>query len=182
MGFRFFPLEVDGVFHIIPDRFEDKRGFFQEIYRESVFKEHGIDCHFVQINTSYSKKGVIRGLHYQLPPHPQAKLVRCIYGEVFDVALDVRASSPSFGRWAGETLSMERGNMLFIPVGFAHGFEVLSDFAIIEYLVSDEYCPECEAGVNYKDEDVKIKWQTRTPILSEKDLGLPYLKRAMVFR
>ncbi len=182
MGFEFKHLEIPGLILITPDRYRDNRGFFQEVYKKSVFKENGIDVEFNQLNTSYSRKGVIRGLHYQLPPKPQAKLVRCVSGKVFDVAVDVRKSSPFFGRWKGVVLSEENGNIFYIPEGFAHGFSVLSEFAIIEYFVSNEYCKECEAGIRFDSETLSIDWKVKNPIVSKKDLSLPNFDNAEFFK
>ncbi|BBB32264.1 dTDP-4-dehydrorhamnose 3,5-epimerase [Thermotomaculum hydrothermale] len=181
MGFKFKRLEISDLILITPDRYNDYRGFFQEVYKESVFKESGIKDDFYQLNMSYSKKGVIRGLHYQLPPKPQAKLVRCVYGEIFDVAVDVRKSSRTFKKWVGVALSHKNGEMLYIPEGFAHGFAVLSDFAIVEYFVSNEYCPECEGGVVYNSPELSINWPVENPIVSEKDLSLPDFNKAWLF-
>ena len=181
MGFEFRRLEIPDVVLVIPDRYKDERGFFQEVYKKTVFKENGIDVDFNQLNMSYSKKGVIRGLHYQLPPKPQAKLVRCVYGEIYDVAVDVRKKSPYFGKWVGENLSFGNGKLFFIPEGFAHGFAVLSDYAVVEYFVSNEYCPECEAGIVYNDSELKIDWPVENPIVSKKDLDLPYFSKAKFF-
>ena len=130
---------------------------------------------------SYSKKGVIRGLHYQLPPKPQAKLVRCVCGEIFDVAVDIRRSSEFFGQWQGVVLSERKGNMLYIPEGFAHGFAVLSDFAIVEYFVSNEYCPECEGGIIYNSPEIDIHWPVDSPVVSKKDLNLLSFGKAKLF-
>ncbi len=181
MGFQFNSLKIPELIVITPDKYRDDRGFFQEIYKRSIFKENGINVEFNQLNMSYSKKGVIRGLHYQLPPEPQAKLVRCVYGEIFDVAVDVRKSSPTFKKWAGVNLSGENGKLFFIPEGFAHGFAVLSDYAIVEYFVSNEYCPQCEAGIIYNDPKLNISWPVKDPIVSFKDLGLPELEKALLF-
>ncbi len=181
MGFKFEFLEIPELVLITPDRYRDDRGFFQEIYKSSVFKENGISVDFNQLNMSYSKRGVIRGLHYQLPPMPQAKLVRCVYGEIFDVAVDVRKSSGNFKKWLGVTLSQENGKLFYIPEGFAHGFAVLSDFAIVEYFVSNEYCPQCEAGIIYNSLELGIEWPVKNPVVSEKDLKLPDFKNAQLF-
>lgn len=182
MGFKFKNLELPDLILITPDSYKDKRGFFQEVYKKSVFKDNGIDVEFNQLNTSFSKKGVIRGLHYQLPPKPQAKLVRCVLGKVYDVAVDVRKSSPFLGRWKGVVLSEENGNIFYIPEGFAHGFSVLSDFAIVEYFVSNEYCNECEGGIRFDSKALSIDWKVEEPIVSDKDLSLPDFKNAEFFK
>ncbi len=181
MGFKFERLEVPGLILITPDRFEDDRGFFQEVYKKSVFKENGVNVDFNQLNMSFSKKGVIRGLHYQLPPKPQAKLVRCVVGEIFDVAVDVRKSSKFFGKWQGVVLSERQGNMFYLPEGFAHGFSVLSNFAVVEYFVSNEYCPECERGIRFDTKELSIDWKVKNAIVSDRDLNLPDFENAEFF-
>ena len=173
--------KIDGVFIIIPKVFGDERGYFMETYSEKDFKEAGLNYTFVQDNQSSSKKGVLRGLHFQ-KLHPQAKLVRVLKGEVFDVAVDLRENSPTYGQWVGEVLSEENKKQLLIPRGFAHGFLVLSDTAEFAYKCDDFYHPEEEGGIIYNDEDVNIEWPAIDAeyILSEKDQKHPGLKAANI--
>ncbi|HCP10144.1 MAG TPA: dTDP-4-dehydrorhamnose 3,5-epimerase [Thermodesulfobacterium commune] len=180
MPFVFERLELPEVILIIPKIFKDERGYFIETYKKSDFEKEGINVEFIQDNHSYSIKGVLRGLHYQKKPKAQGKLVRCVLGKIFDVAVDIRKGSPTFGKWVGVELSGENGYMLWIPEGFAHGFLVLSDFAHVIYKVSgSEYSPEHDTGIIWNDEDIGIKWpleKVEKVILSEKDSKLPRLK------
>ncbi len=179
MGFEFKKLAIPDVILIMPEVFEDKRGFFMEAYKKSEFEKGGIEIDFIQDNQSSSRKYVLRGLHYQIPPREQAKLVRCVRGKIFDVAVDIRKSSPYYGKWVGEYLSEENKKMLFIPPGFAHGFLTLSEKAEIIYKVSKEYSKDHERGILCKDPAIKIKWPIQgKPILSEKDKRLPLLQEA----
>jgi dTDP-4-dehydrorhamnose 3,5-epimerase len=168
------PLSIEGLFSIQPQVFGDTRGYFLETYSERDLAAAGIYACFVQDNQSRSCKGVLRGLHFQ-KTHPQAKLVRAISGEVFDLAVDLRSGSPSFGRWEGQTLSGERQNQFFIPAGFAHGFLVLSDEAVFAYKCTDFYYPEDEGGIRWDDPTIGIGWPDlgMAPLLSAKDLALP---------
>ena len=163
-----------GVLVIEPRVFEDQRGFFLETYQQPRFSEAGIDIPFVQDNWSHSTRGTLRGLHYQLS-HPQAKLVQVVTGSVFDVAVDLRRESPSFGQWYGTTLSQENHRQLLIPPGCAHGFLVTSDSADFQYKCSDIYHPESERTLLWNDPEIGIEWPLQCdPILSEKDrAGLP---------
>lgn len=169
--------DIEGLKVIEPKVFGDKRGYFMETYNANEFKEAGIDCIFVQDNQSASKKGVLRGLHFQIH-YPQDKLVRVIYGEVYDVAVDLRKDSNTFGKWFGVILSAENKKQFFIPKGFAHGFVVLSDYAEFCYKVTDFYHPNDEGGLYWNDPDIGIEWQMpsgMTPedlILSDKDKAL----------
>ena len=158
-----------------PDVFSDKRGYFMETYQRLRYQDSGIDVTFVQDNLSFSRKGVLRGLHYQFP-HEQAKLVQVIQGEIFDVAVDIRKGSPSFGKWISVILSHENKRQLFVPAGFAHGFCVLSDYAYVLYKCSDYYSPQSEGGILWSDPDLGIKWPISNPLLSEKDATYPHLK------
>lgn len=176
MSFRFEPLAIPDVLRITPDRYGDHRGFFTETYRASVFEEAGIRDVFLQDNHARSAYGVQRGLHYQAPPRAQAKLVRVVYGEVFDVAVDIRVGSPTFGEWAGGTLSGEDGVLLYIPEGFAHGYVCLSERADLVYKVSSEFDPTLDAGIAWDDPAIGIPWPVENPSLSEKDLSLPRLE------
>jgi len=165
---------LEGVLIIEPGVFEDNRGYFMETYHEGRYREHGIDCGFVQDNLSYSSKGTLRGLHFQIR-HPQDKLVQVIVGEIFDVAVDLRPGSDTYGQWAGVQLSGTNHRQLFVPKGFAHGFCVMSDFAHFVYKCSDFYAPDDEGGVLWSDPDIGIKWPVETPLISEKDKRLPLL-------
>ena len=159
-------------------RFGDDRGWFAETYNARSLAEQGIDTVFVQDNQSFSAaRGTLRGLHFQTPPHGQAKLVRCLRGAIFDVAVDVRAGSPSYGKWDGVELTAESGNQLFIPIGFAHGFVTLTDDCEIAYKVSDYYAPQSDGGIAWNDPQIGLDWPLagRDPVLSDKDRSLPLL-------
>lgn len=175
-NFEFVHTPLEGAILVKPKVYGDMRGYFYETYKKSVFQEAGIVDDFHQSNQSSSQKGVVRGLHFQLPPFAQAKLVRCIKGEIFDVGLDLRTESPTYGNYYGTILSDENKCMLYLPEGFAHGFEVISDNAEIHYLASNEYAPESDRGLIWNDPDIAIAWKTKNPILSGKDLVLPRLK------
>jgi dTDP-4-dehydrorhamnose 3,5-epimerase len=178
MPFAFKKLEIPGVVLVEPKVFEDERGFFMETYKMPDFVAAGITANFVQENQSRSDKGVLRGLHYQNPPFAQGKLVRVARGEIFDVAVDIRKGSPTWGKWAGVILSEENKHILYVPVGIAHGFCVLSDIAEVIYKTTDVYSAESEAGIIWNDEDLHIEWPVKEPILSEKDEKWPTLKNA----
>jgi len=178
MPFTFRNLSIPEVILVEAKEFADKRGFFMESFKESIFGTNGIDTRFVQDNYSHSIKGVLRGLHYQKEPKAQAKLVMVIKGEIFDVAVDMRKGSPTYGKWTGEILSDKNHKLLYVPEGFAHGFCVLSNEADVIYKVNSEYSPEHERGIIWNDPDVVIKWPIENPIMIEKDLQLPTLKNA----
>jgi dTDP-4-dehydrorhamnose 3,5-epimerase len=164
---------------IQPKRHGDDRGWFAEVYHQPRYADLGIDVEFRQDNHAFSRDaGVLRGLHFQSPPHAQAKLVRCVRGAVWDVAVDVRRGSPTYGRWVAAELSAASGLQLFVPVGFAHGYLTLEAPTEVEYKASDVYAPECEGGVVWNDPDLAIPWPLdgRAPTLSPKDLALPALK------
>ena len=172
-NFTFEKTFIDGVFIITPRVFGDDRGYFMETYKKSDFEAAGINCDFLQDNQSKSKKGVLRGLHFQ-KTYPQAKLVRVIKGEVYDVAVDLRKDSPTYGKYVGTVLSAENKKQFFIPRGFAHGFLVLSDEAEFVYKCDNLYHPEDEGGLIYNDKSVGIDWpQGFDLILSEKDKNFP---------
>lgn len=178
MPFDFRPLSMPGIVLITPRVFGDARGFFVETYKRSEFAGAGITEYFVQDNCSKSSKHVLRGLHYQKNPAAQGKLVRCLSGTIFDVAVDIRQGSPTYARWAGVELSEENKQMLYIPPAFAHGFVVLSDTAEIMYKCTREYSAENDRGILWNDPEIGIEWTVRNPILSEKDKALPLLKDA----
>jgi len=175
MTFENAPLP--GVILCKPQRFRDVRGFFMEFYHAQKYMAGGVKEVFVQDSRSRSIKGVLRGLHYQ-PIRQQAKLVSCTHGEIFDVAVDVRRGSPTFGQWMGIVLSEENAWQLFIPKGFAHGFCVVSDVAEIFYKTSEFYDVSDDRGIRWDDPEIAIKWPIERPILSEKDKVLPFLKDA----
>ena len=154
----------------------DDRGYFKEIFKESSFIENEINTRFIQDNFSHSIKGVLRGLHFQKNPKAQAKLVTVFRGEIFDVVVDVRKDSPTYGKWVSEILSEQNHKLLYIPEGFAHGYCVLSEEADIFYKVNQEYSPENDGGFIWNDPEVSIKWPIDKPTMSEKDLKLPLLK------
>ncbi len=165
---KIFSTSLEGVIVIAPPVFKDNRGFFMETYHQDRYNDKGIRSGFVQDNFSYSVKGTLRGLHFQLP-NTQAKLVQVFKGEIFDVAVDIRKGSPTFGKWVGVTLSDTNHKQLYIPEGFAHGFAVLSDIAIFTYKCSDFYAPGSEKGITWNDPDIGIDWPVDDPILSGKD-------------
>lgn len=170
MAFTFTKTILPEVVMIQPQVFGDHRGYFMETYKKQPFAEAGIDKEFVQDNESSSSKGVLRGLHFQ-KEHTQGKLIRAVRGEIYDVAVDVRPGSETYGKWVGEILSSEKKNMLYIPEGFAHGFLVLSDTAEIVYKCSDLYDPGSEGGIPWNDETIAVEWPgLDVPyIISEKD-------------
>jgi len=162
-----------------PRRFGDDRGWFSETFKEKDLLSQGIDVRFVQDNHSLSRKpGTLRGIHFQLPPHPQHKLVRCARGRIWDVAIDLRMGSPTYGRWVSAELSADNGTQLFIPVGFGHAFLTLDPDTEVLYKVSDYYAPDCETGLKWNDPDIGVDWPLPAgpPQLSARDLGLPSLK------
>ncbi|PWR01970.1 dTDP-4-dehydrorhamnose 3,5-epimerase [Meridianimarinicoccus roseus] len=171
--------ELPGVLLLTPRRFGDDRGFFSEVYNREVMAAHGVDVPFVQDNHSLSRQvGVVRGLHFQAPPHAQDKLVRVGAGRVKDVAVDIRRGSPHYGKWVAVELSAEVGNQLFIPKGFLHGFSVLEPDSELLYKCSDYYAPECDGAVRFDDPDLDIDWgvDPAAAILSAKDAAAPLLK------
>lgn len=176
MPFEFVKMEIPGVILINPRVFEDERGFFMETYKKSDFEKAGIRGEFIQDNHSKSKYGVLRGLHFQREPYAQAKIVRCIRGVIYDVAVDLRRNSPTFGKWVGVILSEHNKYQLYIPRGFAHGFLVLSDEAEVVYKVDNIYAPDYEGGLIWNDPDVNIQWPADNPIVSPKDQRWPTLK------
>jgi len=178
MPFSFKKLDIPEVILVEAQSFPDGRGFFLESFKESIFASKGISTKFVQDNFSHSVKGVLRGLHYQKDPEAQGKLVIVLRGEIFDIAVDIRKDSPTYGKWVGEILSEQNHRLLFIPEGFAHGYCVLSDEADVLYKVNNEYSPEHEKGIIWNDPDIDIAWPIEKPILHEKDKQLPLLEDA----
>ena len=171
---------VQGPLVLTPRVFGDERGFFFESWNQQAFNAAAGDTAFVQDNHSRSSRGVLRGLHYQLPPHPQGKLVRCVLGEIFDVAVDIRRSSPTFGQWVGAVLSADNKQQLWVPAGFAHGFLTLSEQAEVLYKTTDFWSRECERAIRWDDPQLAIAWPLEAlagaePQLSEKDAVAPLL-------
>ncbi len=172
---RVVEAELPGVYIVEPKVFGDARGFFLESWNEERYRAAGIDTTFVQDNLSFSTRGVLRGLHYQ-KPHEQGKLVSVLVGEVFDVVVDIRVSSPTFGRWMGVVLSAENRRQLYAPLGFAHGFVVTSETALFSYKCTDYYSPADEGSVRWNDPDIGIDWPVSSPTLSPKDGAAPLLR------
>ncbi|MAT99142.1 MAG: dTDP-4-dehydrorhamnose 3,5-epimerase [Anaerolineaceae bacterium] len=178
MPFRFQPLTIPEVILVEPEKIGDARGFFMETYQYEIFADNGIAPRFLQDNHSRSAKGVLRGLHYQKDPFAQGKLLKVVIGEIFDVAVDIRRGSPTFGQWVGERLSAENGRLLYVPAGFAHGFCVLSETADLIYKTTDYYHPESEKGIIWNDPQIGVEWPVSDPVLSARDQKLPTLEQA----
>ena len=177
------PTKIEGAFRLLPKVFGDERGFFMETYQARQFKDLGLPTEFVQDNHSGSRQGILRGLHYQIR-QPQGKLVRVTSGEIFDIAVDLRKSSLSFGKWVGTTLSAQNKQMFWIPAGFAHGFYVLSEWAEIVYKATDYYAPEWERSILWNDPELAIDWpllDQQPPLLSAKDADGTLFKNAETF-
>jgi len=168
------PASIEDVLIIKPRVFRDQRGFFMETYQQDRYRDIGINKNFVQDNLSFSVKGTLRGLHFQIK-HPQAKLVQVISGEIFDVAVDIRPGSPTYGKWTGIYLSEQTLTQVFVPEGFAHGFCVLSETAHFLYKCSDFYAPDDEGGILWSDPDIAIDWPIKDPVVSDKDRRHPCL-------
>ena len=177
MSFSFSSLGIPDVMLVIPKYYSDERGYFLESFKESEFSANKINAKFVQDNVSFSTKGVLRGLHYQQKPKEQAKLVSVISGEIFDIAVDIRKDSKTYGKWVSQILSEKNHKMLYIPEGFAHGFCTLSDTANVLYKVTNEYSPENEQGIIWNDPNISISWPIKNLIVSEKDKKLPTLQK-----
>jgi dTDP-4-dehydrorhamnose 3,5-epimerase len=180
---EFVPLEVDGAYLIEPEPHADERGWFARIFSAEEFAEHGLEASIAQANlAATSHAGTVRGLHYQLPPSAEAKLVRCVAGSVYDVVVDVRRGSASFGRWAGRELSAEDATAIYVPPGCAHGYQALTDAARALYHTSTAYAPELERGIDHADPQLGIGWPLTPVNLSEKDRALPSLRDAELAR
>jgi dTDP-4-dehydrorhamnose 3,5-epimerase len=174
---KFTETGLEGAYVIEPAVFRDNRGFFMETYNRKVFRDHGMDPEFVQDNYSFSQaKGVIRGLHFQYQPHAQAKLVMVMSGRVFDVIVDLRRGSSSYGRWVGVELSSSPFTMIFVPKGFAHGFCTLEENPHVLYKVDALYPPAADGGIRWDDPELAIPWPAQAPVLSKKDSELPLLR------
>jgi dTDP-4-dehydrorhamnose 3,5-epimerase len=180
---QFIPTNIPDVMIIEPKVWADSRGYFFESYRHDLFQQYIGQVDWVQDNESYSTRGTLRGLHYQLPPHAQSKLVRVIQGEVLDVAVDIRKHSATFGQYVAVELSAHNKRQLFIPRGFAHGFVVLSETAIFQYKVDNYYNKDCDRGISFNDPAIGIDWKIdiTQALLSDKDMSQPLLKDAEVF-
>jgi dTDP-4-dehydrorhamnose 3,5-epimerase len=178
MPFTFRPLDLPGLVLIEPRTFGDQRGYFRETFKASEFAGAGLPVAYAQDNLSHSTRGVLRGLHFQKPPQAQGKLVCAPRGEIFDVAVDLRRGSPTWGRWAAATLSDANGCLLYVPPGFAHGFCVLSAEADVLYKVTAEWAPGLESGIVWNDPDLGVAWPLGQPVLSERDAALPRLRDA----
>jgi len=176
MPFTFTRLDIPEVILVQPKLFPDDRGFFAETYKMTDFKMNGIEQDFVQDNHSKSKAGVLRGLHYQTHPKAQGKLVRVVSGSVFDVAIDIRKNSPTYGKWVSAILDAKNHHMLWVPPGFAHGVLVLEDDTQLIYKVTEQYSPEHDRCIRWDDPAIAVKWPMNNPDLSEKDLKAPFLK------
>ena len=176
---KFSKAKIEGIIIVEPKVFGDERGFFMETYKESVFAQNGLALDFVQDNHSKSTKGVLRGLHYQLSSHPMGKLVRALRGEIFDVGVDLRRGSPSYGKWFGDVLSEDNKKMIYFPPGFAHGFYTLSEVAEVMYKCTGEYSQENERALIWNDPKVNIKWPIKDGlvILSDRDKLHPGLDK-----
>jgi dTDP-4-dehydrorhamnose 3,5-epimerase len=176
MPFQFTPQVIPEVILVEARAFPDERGFFMETFKQSEFVRGGIRRNFVQDNFSFSRRGTLRGLHYQLNPAAQGKLVACLQGEIYDVAVDIRRGSPTYGQWVGVVLSAENRRMLWVPEGFAHGFQALTDGVMVWYKVTSEYSPADERGIRWDDPALGIDWPLRgEALLSPKDRVLPTL-------
>ena len=178
MPFKFSRMRIPDVVLIEPRIFSDSRGFFVELFKASDFQANNVPTAFVQANHSRSQKNVLRGLHYQLNPKAQAKLISVVDGEIFDVAVDIRRGSPTYGQWVADRLSGTNKKMFFIPEGFAHGFCVLSDAAEVIYYCSREYAPELERTILWNDPAIAIPWPVKEPLLSVKDSAGALLSQA----
>jgi dTDP-4-dehydrorhamnose 3,5-epimerase len=173
MPFEFLPFSIPGLMLIKPKLFNDDRGVFFEMYKHSDFSLAGIREHLLQDNYSTSTKGVLRGLHYQKNPKAQGKLVCCVKGKIYDVAIDIRRGSPCYGKWAGIELTEDNRHLLYVPPGFAHGFQVLSETAEVMYKCTEEYSPADDRGIMWNDPHLAITWPLPNPLLSKKDVAHP---------
>jgi len=181
MAFTFKSLSIPDVVLVEPKILPDDRGFFMEAFKSSVFKQANMPAHFLQDNFSFSRKNVLRGLHYQKNPHAQGKLVLTLKGSVWDVAVDLRTTSPTYKKWVAAELNDTNHAMLYIPPGFAHGFVALSDDVHLLYKCTEEYDPKADAGIRWNDPDIAIAWPVADPILSPKDRALQLLRDAGLF-
>ena len=181
MSYIFEKSEIPEIILLKPQVFSDNRGYFLETYKRSEFIANGIKDDFLQDNISYSKKGVLRGLHYQLNPAAQSQIVRVVRGKVWDVVVDIRKNSSTFKKWVGVELNDENNYAVYMPPGFAHGFITLSNDVAMYYKCSAEFSPGLDGGIKWDDKDLDIKWPIDKPVISDKDINLPYLKDAILF-
>ncbi len=173
---KFTPLKLAGAYHIETTPFQDQRGFFTRTFCENEFAEFGLKQHYVQANHSGTfGKGIIRGMHFQRPPHAEVKVIKCIKGSIFDVIVDCRKNSPTFLQWVGIELSAEKKNMMYVPEGFAHGFQSLEEETEMTYLVGAFYNKESEGGIHHLDPKVGIEWPLPVLLTSEKDAAIPFV-------
>ena len=173
---RFTPLNIDGAWSVESEKLEDERGWFARVFCERAFAEHEMETNFLQHSLSFSReKGTLRGLHYQNEPHSETKLVSCLQGVIWDVLVDLRPSSPTYGRWAGLELSSENGVQLYIPEGCAHGFQTLTDDVLLRYMISRPYAPDFSTGLRYDDPTLGIPWPDKPSVISERDRSWPLL-------
>ena len=169
---KFIPTSLDGAFVIDPDHLEDERGYFARTFCRGEFSAHGLNPNLVQCNVSFNlKKGTLRGMHYQVKPHEEAKLVRCTRGAICDVIVDIRRDSPTFRKWFTVELSAANGRMIYIPEGFAHGFQTLEDGSEVFYQMSEKYFPESARGIRWNDPVIGIRWPIADPVISQRDAG-----------
>lgn len=178
MPVRFEPTEIESVLEVHTGVIPDDRGFFSESYSREMWARGGFDERFVQDNLSQSRRGTLRGMHYQIEPHAMGKLVRCLRGSIFDVAVDLRAGSPTFSKWVGRELSAENHLSLWVPTGFAHGFLALEDDTLVHYKCTEIHTPEAERAVSYKDPTIGIAWPIEPSVTTEKDENAPLLEHA----
>jgi dTDP-4-dehydrorhamnose 3,5-epimerase len=178
MAFTFTPLSIKEVVLIKPDIYRDDRGYFAEIFKKPMFEQNGVSIEVVQVNHSRSSKDVIRGLHYQLNPKAQGKLLTVVSGAIFDVAVDIRKGSATYGKWVSQKLTAENKEMLFIPTGFAHGLCTLEDNTEVIYYCTEEYSPEHERGIIWNDPSIAIIWPVSNPTISPRDAVFPVLAEA----
>jgi len=175
---KFAPLKLDGAYMIDLEKRQDSRGFFARQYCDAEFHDLGLNTRWVQMNTSHSiEKGIVRGMHFQRPPKAEIKMIRCIKGSVFDVIVDLRKGSPTFAEWYGAELSEENHTMLYIPTGFAHGFQTLTDKTELLYWHSEFYASDCEGGVNFSDPELQIAWPLEVSGISDRDQNLESLSK-----
>jgi dTDP-4-dehydrorhamnose 3,5-epimerase len=175
---RFEPAPLEGAYLIHLDRREDERGFFARAFCAEKFAGNGLETRYLQANLSHNARaGIVRGMHYQKPPHEEVKLVRCVSGAIFDAIIDLRENSPTYRTWFGATLSAENGTLMYVPRGFAHGYQALTDGALVHYMVSACYTPDAEAGVHHADPAIGIAWPMPVSETSPKDAALPMIDR-----
>jgi dTDP-4-dehydrorhamnose 3,5-epimerase len=178
---KFVSTRLSGAFLLVPEPAQDERGFFERTYCEREFAEHGIDCRFVQHSRSVSRsRGTVRGMHFQREPHGEAKVVSCGRGAIVDVIVDLRPTSPTFRQWQPFELNAENRHQLYVPLGFAHGFQTLRDDTEVDYLISEFYCREASSGVRYDDPMLKIQWPLLISVISDRDRNWPLMETAVL--